>query len=333
MHVKKASGTAGRIARFARRIAVLVIGLGMLAPATAASLDPQLLPRIQAVTFEVVAAKPVDDAIRYEKPLPLDLLPYQQRTDKYYSIGTAFYMGDGRYISAGHVLMTGIGSLWGPPELRDAAGHVYPIDKIEKFSLGQDFVVFSVIGPPDTPALEVNTAPVRNQVVYAVGNALGTGVVIRDGLYTSDTPEQQDGRWKWMRFSAAASPGNSGGPLLDKDGKVIGVVMMKSANENLNYALPIRHVLDAPDNLAILDQRMSYQFDVFNTTRSDRLKAQFELPLSFAQFDRAYRERFDAYCDQQLAALLTSEESTLFPNGAGSHPILHDTTSMKNFPI
>src|SRR5690606_2935416 len=137
MHVKKASGTAGRIARFARRIAVLVIGLGMLAPATAASLDPQLLPRIQAVTFEVVAAKPVDDAIRYEKPLPLDLLPYQQRTDKYYSIGTAFYMGDGRYISAGHVLMTGIGSLWGPPELRDAAGHVYPIDKIKKFSLGQ----------------------------------------------------------------------------------------------------------------------------------------------------------------------------------------------------
>src|SRR6185312_10970264 len=50
--------------------------------------------------------------------------------------------------------------------------------------------------------------------------ALGTGVVIRDGLYTSDTPEEQDGAWKWMRFSAAASPGNSGGPLLDKDGEL-----------------------------------------------------------------------------------------------------------------
>jgi S1-C subfamily serine protease len=108
-------------------------------------------------------------------------------------------------------------------------------------------VVFTLAQSPGKDvALPLDRTPALNAVVYAVGNALGTGVVIRDGLYTSDTPEQQDGAWKWMRFSAAASPGNSGGPLLDKDGKVIGVVLMKSANENLNYALPIREVLDAP---------------------------------------------------------------------------------------
>jgi serine protease Do len=79
--------------------------------------------------------------------------------------------------------------------------------------------------------------------VLAVGNAFGEGVVIRDGLYTSATDEDQDGRWKWIRFSAAASPGNSGGPLLDGDGKVIGIVIGKSPNENLNYSLPIARVL------------------------------------------------------------------------------------------
>ena len=54
------------------------------------SMDPKILARVQAATFEVVAAKPVDDNLVYEKPLPLDLLPFQERNDKYYSVGTAF---------------------------------------------------------------------------------------------------------------------------------------------------------------------------------------------------------------------------------------------------
>jgi hypothetical protein len=69
------------------------------------------------------------------------------------------------------------------------------------------------------------------------GNALGEGIIIRDGLYTSDTPEEREGRWKWIRFSAAASPGNSGGPLVDRKGRVIGVVLRKSPSENLNVAV------------------------------------------------------------------------------------------------
>src|SRR3546814_12656220 len=78
----------------------------------------------RSATFEVVAAKPVDDPLSYEKPLPLDLLPFQQRNDKYYSIGTAFSIGGGRYVTAAHVLMTGANSLWGPPALRDNGGKV-----------------------------------------------------------------------------------------------------------------------------------------------------------------------------------------------------------------
>ena len=316
------------------RLALLaLIGLFAPAPGHAASLDPAVLPKIQAATFEVVAAKPVNDPLTYEKPLPLELLPFQERNDKYYSIGTAFALGNNRYVTAAHVLQVGIDSLWGEPALRDAAGHVYAIGKIEKYSLQQDFVVFSLTTPPPHPAaLEVDTKPSLNGVVYAVGNALGTGVVIRDGLYTSDTPEDQDGRWKWMRFSAAASPGNSGGPLLDASGKVIGIVLMKSQNENLNFALPISRVLEAPDHLASIDQRMPYQFDVFDTTLSNTFKAEFKLPLSFADFSAAFQQRFNAYADSQLKALLAKEPERLFPHGEGSNELLHSTPSMDAFP-
>ncbi|HEY8683692.1 MAG TPA: trypsin-like peptidase domain-containing protein [Rhodanobacter sp.] len=324
---------AGAVRSALRRLALFALIALCGATAHAASLDPAVLPKIQAATFEVVAAKPVSDPLTYEKPLPLELLPFQERNDKYYSIGTAFALGGNRYVTAAHVLQIGIGGLWGEPSLRDASGHVYAIDKIEKYSLQQDFVVFSLATQPaDATALAVDTRPALNEVVYAVGNALGTGVVIRDGLYTSDTPEDQDGRWKWMRFSAAASPGNSGGPLLDKDGKLIGIVLMKSENENLNYALPIGEILKAPDHLAVMDARVPYQLDIFDTTQNGTFKAQFGLPKSFADFSATYTRLMNAYIDTQLKALLAREPDKLFPHGTGSSRLLHSASWPGSFP-
>ena len=313
---------------------LLATGLALSGIAVAradTTLNPALLPAIQAATFEVVAAKPADP-LTYEKPLPLDLLPFQERTDKYYSIGTAFAIGSNQYVTAAHVLMPGYQSLWGPPELRDAAGKVYAIDKIEKFALRRDFVVFSLKDPPQLAPLPTDAKPALNQVVYSVGNALGTGVVIRNGLYTSNTPEDQSGAWKWIRFSAAASPGNSGGPLLDQNGKVIGVVLMKSPSENLNYALPIGEVLDAPADLARFDKRMSYQFDVFDSTLTGDFKGEFKLPLSLADFFAAYGHAFHPYLDSQLKALLAQQAAKLFPRGDGSHALLYSGPSMGDFP-
>ncbi len=314
--------------------ALVCAALALVATTTrAATLDAALLPKIEAATFEVVQAKPTNDPLSYEKPLPLDLLPYQQRTDKYHSIGTAFAIGNGRYVTAGHVLLAGLDSLWGPPALRDGAGHVYPIAKVEKFALRRDFVVFTLATPPASGAtLALDPRPQPNTTVYAVGNALGTGIVIRDGLYTSDTPEPQDGAWKWLRFSAAASPGNSGGPLLDQQGKVVGVVLMKSANENLNYALPIGELLNAPADTARMSARGSYQLDLFTAVSNGNLDAHFALPLDLAAFYREFGARFSAYSEKQFQSLLAHESANLFPNGAGSRRLLYQQTILNSFP-
>ncbi|MDR0275350.1 MAG: trypsin-like peptidase domain-containing protein [Burkholderiaceae bacterium] len=298
----------------------------------AATLDPAVLPRVQAATFEVVIPKPASESITYEKPLPLELLPFQERNDKYDSVGTAFALDDRHYVTAGHVLELGIGSLTGEPALRDAGGRVYAIGQITRFSLQQDFVEFTLKEPPAIAPLEVNTQPAMNDVVYAVGNALGTGIVIRDGLYTSQTPEDEDGRWKWLRFSAAASPGNSGGPLLDKDGKVIGVVVMKSPSENLNYALPIDQVLNAPANLAVADKRVAYSLDVFDEKHTGSIKMQFALPMSFADFSATFQKLSNENADQMLQALLTENAETLFPRGRGANRVLHGGSDTNPFP-
>jgi hypothetical protein len=135
-----------------------------------------------------------------------------------------------------------------------------------------------------------------------------------------------------MRFSAAASPGNSGGPLLNKEGKVIGVVLMKSANENLNYALQIGDVLNAPSGQAVLDRRVPYQLELFSTTLSNQIKSQFTLPLGLADFYSEYQKRLGEYVDAQIKELLTKDADKLFPHGSGSNRLLYGGSWMNSLP-
>jgi TonB family protein len=160
--------------------------------------------------------------------------------------------------------------------------------------------------------------------VLAVGNALGEGIVIRDGLFTSETAEEQDGLWKWIRFSAAASPGNSGGPLLDSDGKVIGVVIGKSPNENLNYSLPIGRVLDAEHGRARFDQRELVALPYLHGTYTYSFKDGFNLPLNWPDFVKAVQALIARHNDEARTLLLNTYASTLFPKGEGSEVLLFD---------
>lgn len=293
-------------------------------------LDAPTQQKIRAATFEVVMLKPDEPNITYEKPLPLELLPYQFRNDKYFPVGTAFAIGDHRFVTAAHVLSLGIVSQWGEPALRDGNGKVYQIDKILKYSTSQDFAVFSVMDEPAVAPLEKGPHPALGETVYAVGNALGEGVVIRDGSYTSDTPEERDGKWKWLRFSAAASPGNSGGPLLDKDGKLVGVVLRKSPNENLNYALSIDDLLAAKDNTALLDARVTYQLDVFEYKQTETLNQEFALPKGYAEFSKVYAGIWYAFEDRVLQDLLKNNADKIFPRGDGAVRLLHSVQYGEN---
>ncbi|HTY95212.1 MAG TPA: serine protease [Steroidobacteraceae bacterium] len=295
-----------------------------LAPARSADLDTATHQQILAATFEVVQLKPPEQTVTYERALPLELIPYQQRVDKYRSIGTAFAIGPNRYVTAGHVLVLGMGSQFGPPALRDAAGEVYDIDRVLKYSDDQDFVVFSLKREPATrKTLAIGSNPPLNDPVFAVGNALGQGVVIRDGVYTSDTPEEANGRWKWLRFTAAASPGNSGGPLVDKNGRVIGIVLRKSESENLNYAAPIALVAAAPENAATIDNRANFRLAVMDAAEVIETHERLPLPASLADFYAGLRKIMVALVAHSEAQVLEHNKDHIFPNGAGADVLLH----------
>ena len=108
---------------------------------------------------------------------------------------------------------------------------------------------FSYLDLADSSSLEVG------QSVVAIGNALGEfrntvseGII--SGLSRSITAGDNAGNSeqldKVIQTDAAINPGNSGGPLLDLDGKVIGInVAVVQGSENIGFALPINSVKGA----------------------------------------------------------------------------------------
>ena len=76
--------------------------------------------------------------------------------------------------------------------------------------------------------------------VVSIGNPLGLDYTLTDGLISARRVLR--GR-KWIQMSAPVSPGNSGGPLFNMFGEVIGVttrvMSWYSGAQNLNLAVPI----------------------------------------------------------------------------------------------
>lgn len=287
--------------------------------------------RINNAVYEVIVPKPPEESITYEKPLPMDFIPFIIRNDKYYSIGTAFAVNPAEFITAAHVLNLGVHSQFKELFLRDINGKVMAVDQIIKFSSRRDFAVLTVKNRLSPEHLEINPDSQINEKVYAVGNALGQGIVIRDGLYTSNTPEEIDGAWNWIRFSAPASPGNSGGPLLDHTGKVIGMIIGKSPNENLNIALPIGEILKDNRNVAELYDKSVYQLDIFDSVKTGTLDTGIKLPMEYGKLREAYVDLKKEFGRKLLRELLAENKETLFPNGEGARKLLYKSAAY-DFP-
>ena len=77
--------------------------------------------------------------------------------------------------------------------------------------------------------------------VYVIGAPRGLDFTISDGLLSQ--VREIEGL-KQYQFSCPASPGNSGGPLLNSAGEVLGVVTWQvREGQNLSFAVPSNYVL------------------------------------------------------------------------------------------
>jgi serine protease Do len=93
--------------------------------------------------------------------------------------------------------------------------------------------------------------------VFAIGNPLGLERSVSQGILSTLNRSFQG--LVYLQTDAAIHPGNSGGPLFNLRGEVIGVINMKaSLGENLGFAIPVSYVKD------FLRSRAAFAFDKDN---------------------------------------------------------------------
>ncbi|MDE3213097.1 MAG: trypsin-like peptidase domain-containing protein, partial [Bacteroidota bacterium] len=97
----------------------------------------------------------------------------------------------------------------------------------------------------------------REEVVY------GEGYLSAESGYSGDTTSYQ--------ISISANPGNSGGPVLDKSGQVIGIISSKETNaDGVVFAIKSKNILAALKNISPQD---SVRLPVVNTLKGhDRVQ-------------------------------------------------------------
>jgi serine protease Do len=115
----------------------------------------------------------------------------------------------------------------------------------------RDLALLQVEGGKDLPVLPLaadNTVSETDELVafgFPFGSGLAVGkddpaISVNVGKVTS--LREKDGELHRIQLDAVLNPGNSGGPVLDKDGKVVGVVVSGVRGAGVNFAIPISHV-------------------------------------------------------------------------------------------
>ena len=95
------------------------------------------------------------------------------------------------------------------------------------------------------------------ETIFAIGNPLGLERTVTEGVLSQT--HRNFGGILYLQVDAPVNPGNSGGPLFNARGQVVGIINMGVPTmEGLNFAIPARHVN------YILDHIDAFAYDATN---------------------------------------------------------------------
>ncbi|HEX5035759.1 MAG TPA: trypsin-like peptidase domain-containing protein, partial [bacterium] len=202
----------------------------------------------------------------------------------------------------------------------------FQASRILGFDILRDYLYLEVPGLEKYGSLALEPDYTIGERVYTIGNVLGQGIAIREGITASKTKDESDPSLEFLRYSAAASPGNSGGPLVNARGKVIGLVFARSGfSENYNMATDARDLKDGfsrfvdkrdPKKVAIrLDKIPAiFQHDLFGLFAPDSGGAEtqkaeapppieVDVPATVADVAKTIGDRMDKFTQDRLKSM------------------------------
>lgn len=95
-----------------------------------------------------------------------------------------------------------------------------------------------------------NDAQIGEKVI-AIGNPLGLQFSVSEGIISNLHQEGPNGIGAYIQTDAALNPGNSGGPLINKQGEVIGINNFKiSGTEGIGFALESNYIANTINEIS-----------------------------------------------------------------------------------
>ena len=181
-------------------------------------------------------AKPVQDIAEEAFPSVVMLVMHDSHGQPT-SLGSGFFVKEDVIATNLHVIedaASGYAKIIGKKEKYDISGFV-AIDK------QRDLVLLKLqdANAPIIALAESNDVSVGDEV-YAIGNPQGLEGTFSKGIVSSVRKVDKD---IFLQITAPISPGSSGGPVLNTEGKVVGVSFATfNSGQNLNFAIPVSYL-------------------------------------------------------------------------------------------
>ena len=122
-----------------------------------------------------------------------------------------------------------------------STGTTYNVTSVLGFDENLDIAILSTECKETKPLKSRLSEISTGETVYVIGSSLGLSGSLSNGI-VSAAKRNINGN-EYIQTTAPMSHGNSGGPLIDKNGDVIGIVSASfSEGQNLNLAIPIGKV-------------------------------------------------------------------------------------------
>ena len=169
--------------------------------------------------------------------------------------GEEYALGSGFFVNSSGLLVTNYHVVKGARTIKIQMGSIsYYAKNIVNYDAAKDIALIQVnTGNKNTSYLElVSKLPNVGDTVYAMGSSLGLTGTLSSGI-VSFASRQIDGV-KYIQTTAPISSGNSGGPLINEYGEVIGMNTATYAEgQNLNLAVTASDILNAKKQVQKID--------------------------------------------------------------------------------
>ncbi|MDT7541085.1 MAG: hypothetical protein QOE33_989 [Acidobacteriota bacterium] len=174
------------------------------------------------------------ELVRRVKPAVVAILTYDAKGNTLLS-GSGFFIRPGQVVTNLHVIE---GARRAEVKTLDGKGRIYSVDGVLATDEEGDLAILGVNVPTEhARAVELTTSvPEEGERVFVIGNPLRLEGSISDGIVSAVREVPSLGRI--IQITAPVSHGNSGSPLFNMKGQVVGVVTIKVTNgQNINLAI------------------------------------------------------------------------------------------------